>query len=54
MDWMFYLIIFAVLFGFIAVILTVRYLLERRLENHEKRRRVEEEARQLAQSNSGL
>ena len=54
MDWMFYLIIFAVLFGFIAVILTVRYLLERRLENHEKKRRVEEEARQIAQSNSGL
>ena len=52
MDWMFYLSIFAVLFGIIAVILTVRYLLERRLEKHEKKRRVAEEARQIAESNS--
>ena len=54
MDWMFYLVIFAALFGFVAVFLTIRHLLERRLERHEKQRRMDAEARQIAESNSGL
>ena len=52
---MFYLIVFLVLFGLIATILTVvRFLLGKRLEKTEKKRQMEEEARQIAESNSGL
>jgi F0F1-type ATP synthase membrane subunit b/b' len=54
MDWMFYLTIFAVLFAFIAVMLSVRYLLNRRLEKIEKERQREAQARRTAESNSGL
>jgi F0F1-type ATP synthase assembly protein I len=55
MDWMSYLIVFLVLFGLIATILTVvRFLLGKRLEKTEKKRQMEEEARQIAESNSGL
>ena len=50
-----YLIVFLVLFGLIATILTVvRFLLGKRLEKTEKKRQMEEEARQIAESNSGL
>ena len=45
---------FLVLFGLIATILTVvRFLLGKRLEETEKKRQMEEEARQIAESNSG-
>ena len=54
MDWMFYLVVFAIVFGFLAVMQTVRYVLSRRLEKEEKRRRMEEDARQISESNSGL
>lgn len=54
MDWMFYLVIFAVVFGFLAVMQTIRYVLSRRLEKEEKKRRMEEDARQISESNSGL
>ena len=54
MDWMFYLIVFLALFALIATILTVRFLLAKRLDKIEKKRQMEEEARQLAESNSGL
>jgi len=54
MDWMFYLTIFAVLFAFIAVMLSVRYLLNRRLEKIEKERQREAQAQRTAESNSGL
>ena len=54
MDWMFYLIVFLVLFGLIAMILTVRFFLGKRLEKIERKRRIEGEARQIAESNSGL
>ncbi len=54
MDWMFYLIVFLVLFGLIATILTVRFFLGKRLEMIERKRQTEEEARQIAESNSGL
>ena len=55
MDWMSYLIVFLVLFGLIATILTVvRFLLGKRLEKTGKKRQMEEEARQIAESNSGL
>ena len=55
MVWMSYLIVFLVLFGLIATILTVvRFLLGKRLEKTEKKRQMEEETRQIAESNSGL
>jgi hypothetical protein len=54
MDWMFYLTIFAGLFGFITVILSVRYLLNKRLQKIEKKRQMEAQARHTAETNSGL
>ena len=54
MDWMFYLYVAAVLFSVLAVILSIRYFLDRRLERIEEKQRMEEEARQIADSNSGL
>jgi ethanolamine transporter EutH len=54
MDWISYLTISAVLLGFFAVVLTVRYFLNRRLTNIEKKRQMEEDARQASMSNSGL
>ena len=54
MDWNFYLIVFAALFGIYVTLLTVRFLVGKRLEQHEKKRQLEEEARQTAESNSGL
>jgi hypothetical protein len=54
MDWNFYLIVFAALFGIYVTLLTVRFLVGKRLEKHEQERQMEEEARQTAESNSGL
>jgi type II secretory pathway pseudopilin PulG len=54
MDWMFYLLVVLVLFSLFATMLTIRYLLTRRLEKQERKRRAEEVARQTAESNSGL
>ena len=54
MDWMFYLIVFLALFAFVAVLLTIRYLMSKRLEKIERKRQMEEDARQSAESNSGL
>lgn len=54
MDWMFYLIVFLSLFALISALLTIRYLLSKRLEKIERKRQVEEDARQTAESNSGL
>lgn len=42
------------LFGFIAVLMTVHYFVDERLEKIEKRHQMEEEARQIGKSNSGL
>ncbi len=54
MDWNFYLIVFLVLFIFVATLVTVRHFIDKRLERIEKKRQMEEEARQTAESNSGL
>jgi Tfp pilus assembly protein PilO len=54
MDWMFYMIVFLALFAFVAVLLTVRYFMSKRLEKIERKLQMEEEARQTAKSNSGL
>jgi len=54
MDWYFYFTIFAVLIGFFAVILTVRYFMNRQLAKKEQEHQMEEEARQISRSNSGL
>ena len=54
MDWMFYLTLLVVLFSIITVIGTFRYLMNKRIEKIEERRRLEDEARQTAESNSGL
>jgi hypothetical protein len=54
MDWMFYLTLLVVLFSIIAVLGTFRYFMNKRIEKIEKKARMEEEARQIAESNSGL
>lgn len=54
MDWMFYLVAMAVMFGIAVVLLTIRALVNRRLEAREKKLREDREARQVAETNSGL
>jgi uncharacterized membrane protein YcjF (UPF0283 family) len=54
MDWMFYLTLMVVLFSVIAVIGIFRYLVNRRIERLEQKQQEEKEARQIAESNSGL
>lgn len=54
MDWMFYLMVFLVMFALIATLLTIRYFMGKRLESLERKRQMEEDARQTAESNSGL
>jgi len=54
MDSFFYIVTFSVFFGLIAIMLVVRRTLNRRLEAIEKKIRAEEEARQIAETNSGL
>ena len=54
MDSFFYIVTFSVFFGLIAIMLVVRRTLNRRLEAIEKKIRLEEEARQIAETNSGL
>jgi flagellar biosynthesis/type III secretory pathway M-ring protein FliF/YscJ len=54
MDWMFYIYVFLVLFGIVAVLLSVRILMNRRIEKFEEKRRMEQEARQISETNSGL
>jgi hypothetical protein len=54
MDWIFYLTAFLVLFGLMAALLSIRYFIHRRLEKYEKKRHMEEQARETAKSNSGL
>jgi uncharacterized membrane protein YfcA len=54
MDWNSYLIVFVALFGIFVILLTVRFLVGKRLEKPERKRQMEEEARQTAESNSGL
>jgi hypothetical protein len=54
MDSFFYIVTFSVFFGLIAIMLIVRRTLNKRLEAIEKKIRVEEEARQMAETNSGL
>ena len=47
-------IVIGLLFCIIVAILASRYILNKRLEAEEKKRLMEEEARQIAESNSGL
>jgi len=54
MDWMFYLIVFLTLFALITTMLTIRYFMGKRLEKLERKRQMEEDAKQTAESNSGL
>ena len=54
MDWEFYLVVFLVLFAFVATLLIVRHFIDKRLEKIEKQRQMKEETRQTAESNSGL
>ena len=54
MDWTFYAVVFAVLFGIVAIMLSARFILNRRMDQVEEERRKEEEARQTAETNSGL
>ena len=50
----FQLTIFVALFGSLATLLTVRFLVGKRFEKIERERQLEEETRQTAESNSGL
>lgn len=54
MDWTFYGIVFLVLFAIVTLLLSFRYLMNSRIERRERKRRIEEEARQTAETNSGL
>ena len=54
MDWVFYLTLLVVLFSIIAVLSTFRYLMNKRIEKIEAKARLDDEARQTAESNSGL
>jgi len=54
MDWTFYLIVFVVLFCIVAALMSVRFLVNKRLERFEKKRRLEKEAQQISETNSGL
>lgn len=54
MDWEFYGILFLTLFGIVALLLSIRFILGRRIDRYEEQRRVEEEARQISETNSGL
>lgn len=54
MNWMFDIIYIAALFGFIATIVAIRYALHIFYAKREEKRRMEEEARQIAEANSGL
>ena len=54
MDWMFYLTLLIVLFSIIAVIGIFHFLMNKRLLQLEKKKQMEAEARQTAESNSGL
>ncbi|MDA0680239.1 MAG: hypothetical protein O3A13_12330 [Proteobacteria bacterium] len=54
MDWMFYLALLVVMFSAIALIGIVRYLINKRLERIERLHQMEKDARQIAESNSGL
>lgn len=54
MDWMFYFYLLIVLFSTVAAISVFRYLMNKRLEKLERKKQMEKEARQTAESNSGL
>jgi uncharacterized membrane protein YcjF (UPF0283 family) len=54
MDWMFYLIVSVALFVVFAAILAIRYYLNERLAKLERIEEAEEEARNIAESHSGL
>jgi hypothetical protein len=54
MDWTFYLVSLGILFGTIAVLLAVRFFVNRRLDRREEKLRMEREAQQTAETNSGL
>lgn len=54
MDWTFYLVSLGVLFAVVAVLLSARLLVNRRLEKREEKLRLEREARQISETNSGL
>jgi hypothetical protein len=54
MDWMFYLMVLGLLFFAISAMFAIPYLFGLRLKRLEKKQRMEEEARQIAESNSDL
>ena len=54
MDWAFNLVLGAVLFVLITGILVLRYFWMRHLEQQERKSEIEQEARETAESNSGL
>jgi ethanolamine transporter EutH len=47
-------IVIGLLFSFIVAILASRYILNKRFEARERKQRMEEEARRIAETNSGL
>lgn len=53
-DTFFYFGVLVTLFLFVAFILTVRQMFENRIAEREERLRIEQETREVAESNSGL
>lgn len=54
MNWQFYLLIFGALFAFIVAMLLLRHWMHTLQVSSDKKRRMEEDAKKISESNSGL
>ena len=54
MNWQFYLLIFGALFAFIVVMLVIRHWMHALQVSNAKKQRMEEDAKNSSESNSGL
>ena len=54
MNWQFYLLIFGALFAFIVAMLLLRHWMHALHVSNDKKRRLEEDAKKISESNSGL
>jgi hypothetical protein len=54
MNWQFYLLIFGALFAFIVVMLLIRHWMHALQVSNLKNQRIEDDAKNTSESNSGL
>jgi hypothetical protein len=54
MNWQFYLLIFGALFAFIVVMLLIRHWMHGLQVSNLKKQRMEDDAKNTSESNSGL